>query len=325
MREFPNNRLYYTHRFRFHTSDRDINMVSSQFGGELSAEDEQTMTLVQQRRSLNVLTAVRKPTAATMDWGGFLEDTLASFLNVLQWFVAKEAARAVSIIVEFTHVYHNDEGGEREMGLLETRVSRVVKVAPLNIPNILRHMFTTAKMRMNNSEVSGSGWVFDRFVHVMLRATTDIIINSGLSNNVVGGKTHPSYVLSEAAVAGCSRSNDDDDDDNDDEEAEEVMTTADKAFINDESDDEGDISQYRWQPTLDVMKGGKYDVETGNNNNNNNSNALDEEDGEEDSGCEYLPDNDEVVDAIDLADVGDVADGNDGDGDWSLPMWTLVK
>ena len=142
-------------------------------------------------------------------------------MNVLQQFISCEAAQSVSMIVEFTHIYRNDEGGHREMGLPETRVSRVAKLTSLNIPSVLRHMFAKVKTRINNSEVSGSGWVFDRFVHITLRATTDVIINSDLADNVVGGKTHPSYIMTEAVEGGqgssSSRKAAGDEDDEDDE------------------------------------------------------------------------------------------------------------
>ena len=86
---------------------------------------------------------------------------------------------------------------------------------------------------------------------------------------------------------------------------------ADKAFINDASD-EDDISQY-WKPTKDVFKeGGRYAAE----NINIASNVEADGDDDRDSIRDYLPDDDEVIDAIDLADV-EGGDDDFNDFDWS--------
>ena len=302
MREFPNNRRYYTHRFRYHTLNQANNMVK-EVGGALLEGEDQLMSLVQHRRSLKVLTAVRKPKSTTMEWAGFLDDTLVSFSNALQQFVAREGARSITLSVEFTHVYHNDEGGEREMGLPETRVSHVAKAAPLNIANVLQQIFERAKTRMSNSEVSSSGWVFDHFVSVTLRALTDTIVNSGMSNNLIGGKGHRStFVLDEASVAGSSSGDDDDGD--------VTMTTADKAFINDaESEDEGDIEQY-WHSTADVAEELRVRC----------NNAEEEQNCGGDSADDYLPDDGEVVDTIAIGEIGDDVTGDAATGDLNVAM-----
>ena len=272
-----------------------------QVGGALLEGEDQLMSLVQHRRSLKVLTAVRKPKSTTMEWAGFPDETLVSFSTALQQFVAREGARSITLSVEFTHVYHNDEGGEREMGLPETRVSHIAKAAPLNIANVLQQIFERAKTRMSNSEVSGSGWVFDHFVSVTLRALTDTIVNSGMSNNLIGGKGHPSpFVLDEASVAGSSYGDDDDGD--------VTMTTADKAFINDaESEDEGDIEQY-WHATADLEE--ELRVRYNNSEEGHNCGG--------DSADDYLPDDGEVVDTVPIGEIGYAVTGDAATGDLNV-------
>ena len=100
-REFPNNHHYYTHRFLYHALNQANNMVQ-QVGGALLEGDDQLMSLVQHRRSSKVLMAVRKPKSMTMEWAGFLDDTLVSFSKALQQFVAREGARSITLSIEFT-------------------------------------------------------------------------------------------------------------------------------------------------------------------------------------------------------------------------------
>ena len=77
-------------------------------------------------------------------------------------------------------------------------------------------MFTQAKGRMLNSEVSGSGWVFDHFISITLRAVTDTVVNSGLESNLVGGKIHNGFILQESIDVSTEDGNNHNDDDDDD-------------------------------------------------------------------------------------------------------------
>ena len=124
----------------------------------------------------------------------------------------------------------------------------------MNIPHVLKNMFTIENRRTINLQMSGSGWTFYKYVAIALNASTDSINNTGLADNLVGDKGHDGdereakpesaiFVLSEEIAS---------DDDNAAMDEEEEETEADRNFIDDtEQIDEEDRSMY-WRDMASV-------------------------------------------------------------------------
>ena len=179
---FVSNRAYYEHMLAKHHTKR------FQHGGALTslvAEEDQV-------KSFKVVKLTLKcPASQFRQPVKFIDDSILQFGDYLEN-AFNGTNGNVTLQLESTYINKKTEGDMIiEEGLARKQMTNTVTVIKANIGISLSMLADSLKSKLYVSlGTSGSNWRFHRFVDISCRCGEDVLINSGMMNEIMGGNEH---------------------------------------------------------------------------------------------------------------------------------------